>query len=198
MKYNTLQRIAFYLLSMSLFFIVIGVLCMDIPVCFDDGATFIGFDTLWNNIKAGVIIIMSTLIIEYLIFKYLKACWSHNAQELSVRIIDIKERNYEMVMFIASFFVPLVSFQLDHASNWIVLAILFVSIGVIFCNSTGFYNNPTLALFGFHFYDIKVATQKTGKEVEEAWVIVSKENLSLGNRIKYVKLANNIGIATKF
>lgn len=171
---------------------------MDIPVCFEKGAEFIGFQQLWNNTKIGVIIIFCTLVIEWLLFLYLRTSWGHISQELSVKIIDIRERNYEMVMFMASFFVPLVSFQLDRASNWIVLAILFFSIGIVFCNSTGFYNNPTLALLGFHFYDVKVETQKEGKDRQECWVVISKEGLNLNERIKYVKLSDRIGLATKF
>lgn len=171
---------------------------MDIPVCFGEDAVFIGWQQLWDNTKVGNIIILISIFIEYLLYCYLKIRWKHQSQELSVQIVEIKERNYEMVMFIASFFVPLVSFQLHQASNWIVLVILFVSIGIIFCKSTGFYNNPTLALLGFHFYDVIVKTQKEGNDKKESWVILSKESLNIDDRIKYVKLSNGIGMATIF
>lgn len=193
------KRIAFFILSMSLFFIVIGVLCMDIPMYFGSDWEFIPLNQFVENTWFGFLIIAVSLLIEYCTYKYLEVGWNHTAPELSVEIIEKDELNYDLLMFIASFFLPLVSFQLDKASHWIVLGILFFCIGKIFCTSKGFYNNPTLALLGFHFYKLKVKTKAVDKPKSEIdLIIICKEELKETKQVKYVKLSEGIGYAFKF
>lgn len=172
---------------------------MDIPMYFGDEWTLISWDEFVQKTLFGFSIIGLSLLLECCAYKYLELGWKHNAPELSVDILEKEEMNYDLVMFIASFFLPLVSFLLEKASHWVVLIILFLCIGKIFCTSKGFYNNPTLALLGFHFYKLKVRTKAEDKKNAEInLVIICKEELSNAKQIKYVKLSEGIGYAFKF
>lgn len=176
-----------------MFFIIIGFLCMDIP--FEIGGDFIGFSQLWDGCKFGVLIIMVTLIIEGFVYYFLKKSWKKNSPELSVKIIEIENMNYSLLTFVASYFIPLVSFNYLKFNHWIVLFLVLIIIGILFCNSKGFYNNPTLAMLGFHLYQTKVETQKiTKSDKNESLIILSHNKLSQGSRVNYVMLSDGVGV----
>ena len=178
---------------MMMFFIIIGFFCMDIP--FEIGGEFIGFSQLWDGCKFGVLIIIITLIIEGLVYLFLIISWKSNHPELSVEIVEIENQNYNTLTFIASYFIPLVSFNYLKLNHWIVLLFLLIIIGFIFCKSDGYYNNPTLALFGFRLYKTTIKTQKIEKNnSEESLIVISHKKLSKGDKTQYVMLPDGVGV----
>lgn len=178
---------------MMMFFIIIGFFCMDIP--FEIGGEFIGFSQLWDGCKFGFLIIIATLMIEGFVYLFLKKSWKKNSPELSVEIIEIENMNYSLLTFVASYFIPLVSFNYLKFNHWMVLFLVLIIIGILFCNSKGFYNNPTLAMFGFHLYQTKVETQKVTKtDKNESLIILSRKELSKGSRVNYVMLSDGVGV----
>lgn len=192
---RTTQRVAFYMLSMAFLFVIVGFLCMDIP--FEIGGDFIGMPQLWDKCKFGVYIIIISVLIEYVVYSFLKKSWNKNSPELSVKIIHKENLNYNILNFIASYFVPLVSFNYIKLNHWIVLFLLLIIIGIIFCNSNGFYNNPTLALLGFRLYKTQIETQKIEKkEKKESLIVICNRKLSEGDNIQYVMLSDGVGVVT--
>jgi len=190
---KVLHKVALYTLSMMMFFIIIGFFCMDIP--FEIGGEFIGFSQLWDGCKFGVLIIIITLIIEGLVYLFLIISWKSNHPELSVEIVEIENQNYNTLTFIASYFIPLVSFNYLKLNHWIVLLFLLIIIGFIFCKSDGYYNNPTLALFGFRLYKTTIKTQKIEKNnSEESLIVISHKKLSKGDKTQYVMLPDGVGV----
>ena len=190
---KVLHKVALYTLSMMMFFIIIGFFCMDIP--FEIGGEFIGFSQLWDGCKFGVLIIIITLIIEGLVYLFLIISWKSNHPELSVEIVEIENQNYNTLTFIASYFIPLVSFNYLKLNHWIVLLFLLIIIGFIFCKSDGYYNNQTLALFGFRLYKTTIKTQKIEKNnSEESLIVISHKKLSKGDKTQYVMLPDGVGV----
>lgn len=186
------QKVALYILSMTLFFVIVGLLCMDLPICLD--GEFIGLNQLWKNTRIGLVIIAATAVLEWAVYRYLKNLCDHTSKELTVKVVTSVEQNYDTLAFIASFMIPLVSFQLHQLSHWIVLVLLVVVIGGIFCNSKGYYTNPTLALFGFHLYDLTIKTQQVGKEDnQQSLIVVSRKRLEEGSEFRYVKITEEVG-----
>lgn len=169
-----MQKVFLYILSLSLLFVVIGILCME------------------YSIYLGLTICVSSVAIEYLIYKYLQKNWERTAQGLSVKIVEIENVNYDTSTFLGSYIIPLVSFNYLHTSSWLVLFIFIIVIGRIYCNSDEFYKNPTLILCGFQLYKTKIETQKQNGELKEL-VIVSKVKLFPDDIIAYVKISNNVG-----
>lgn len=187
------QKVALYILSMTMFFIMVGLLCMNIPICFDEDAEFIGFESLWNNIRFGLLIIVLTLIVEYLTYRFLKNMWENTAEELSVKVVEVSEENYDTLTFIASFVIPLVSFQFHQLSHWVALMLLIVAIGYIFCHSKGYYTNPTLVLMKFHLYKLTVETQQVEGDNRKHLVMISRKDIEKGTKFRYVKISKEVG-----
>ena len=189
------QRVALYILSMAFLFVIVGFLCMDIP--FEIGGEFIGIPQLWDNCKLGVCIIIISLLLEFAVYSFLKESWRKNSPELSVTVLYKENLNYNILNFIASYFVPLVSFNYIKLNHWIVLFFLLVIIGIIFCKSNGFYNNPTLALLGFRLYKTQIETQKVEKKGKnESLTVICHRKLYDGDNIQYVMLSDGVGIVT--
>lgn len=192
---RTIQKVALYILSMAFLFVIVGFLCMDIP--FEIGGDFIGMPQLWDICQFGIYIIIVSILIECVVYSFLKKSWNKNTPELSVKIIHKEDLNYNILNFVASYFVPLVSFNYVKLNHWIVLSILLGIIGIIFCKSNGFYNNPTLALLGFRLYQTQVETQKIEKkEKKESLIVICNKNMSEGDNIQYVMLSDGVGVVT--
>lgn len=143
------------------------------------------------SIYLGSSICIFSIAIEYLIYKYLQNHWNKMAGELSVKIVEIENLNYDTSTFLVSYIIPLVGFNYLHISSWIVLFIFIVVIGRIYCNSDEFYKNPTLILCGFQLYKTKVKTQKQNGELKEL-IIISKVKLSPNDTTAYVKISNTV------
>lgn len=191
-----MQRLAFYILSMSMVFVAIGFFCMDIPICTEDNSQFIGWPELWKNTRLGIFIIIATMIVEFLVYLFLKKSWKSNASKLTVKVTEIDNINFDTLTLIASFCVPLVSFNYQQVNHWIVLALLLIVIGVIFCRSDGFYNNPTLALLGFRLYKAKFKTQELDQNSNnKSLVFISQDRIKKSDDVRYVSLSDKVGYA---
>ena len=167
---------------------------MDIPICLNGNGVFIGFHQLWINTRVGLAIIAATVLVECGVYYYLKNSWNHSPAELSVEVVTVEELNYDTLTFIASFMIPLVSFQMNQLGHWVVLALLVVVVGVIFCNSKGYYTNPTLAILGFRLYSLTVKTQQVDKKQNERQlVVISRQKLAKGRKFRYAQVTDEIG-----
>ena len=97
--------------------------------------------------------------------------------------------------FVASYFFPIVSFNLG--ATWqhaVVLAFLFVLIGAIYIKADIYYCNPTLMLLGFRVYD---AEGLLNKNVGYKQVVISWGKLSDGDDIKYIPIDDKTSFAYK-
>lgn len=183
---------------MSMVFVAIGFFCMDIPICTEEKSQFIGWSELWNNTRLGFFIIIGTVIVEFIVFKILKKSWKSNASKLTVKVTKIDNKNFDTLTLIASFCVPLVSFNYQQVNHWIVLVLLLIVIGVIFCRSDGFYNNPTLALLGFRLYKADFKTQELDQNSNnKSLVFISKDIIKKNDDVRYVLLSDKVGYAYK-
>ena len=96
----------------------------------------------------------SLLSVGLLYFVFMEFVKKQSSFNQSIEITSYESYSYENLSFLASYFVPLVSFNLIYLSHTIVMMLLVFSIGVIFVQSDKYYTNPTLALFGYRVYHI--------------------------------------------
>ena len=187
-----------FILSMAPFFIILGLMSMDIPIILDRDAKFIGWHQLWINTRLGWIIIVASIIIEFVVFKLFKIVCKQAADEEAEVIEEIKDKNFELITFVTSIFLPLISFQYNQLSHWIVTFIIVLLIGYIFCHFEGFYTNPTLALFGYRLYEVTLDNQRQGilKKGRQI-VVITQEKLHKDDRIKCQRLTNLVSYAKK-
>lgn len=113
-----------------------------------------------------------------------------DSHRLSVKIKEIEVRNYDTLAFLASYFIPLVSFNLGSIRHQLVLVILFVAIGVIYVQVGMYYANPTLALLGFKTYNSTITFQDGS--VKSNLIIISRNELKKGDNITYIKIDENV------
>lgn len=66
----------------------------------------------------------------------------------------------------------------NTTKGFIILLILLIAIGVIHIKTDKFYTNPTLSLFGFRFYKIKLKSNP-----ENELIIISKDKLNKNDYI---------------
>lgn len=169
-----LHKIFLYISSMSLFFLIVFILSFspcenvsqqtkycDVSICI----------IRWSS--------ASLLIVGLLYFAYMELIRKPSSFNQSVEIVNYESLSYENLSFLASYFVPLVSFNLLYLSHTIVMILLVVSIGVIFVQSGKYYTNPTLALLGYRVYHITGYTKafEEDKRKEVAYTIITRGTL---------------------
>ena len=178
-------KVGFYLLSMFFFFFF---------VYFGSDWEFIG----WNVFRQqGVVIpiICCLLISASLLFCLWLFQWNKGSKLGPVTEATYKNVSGDVMSFVASYFFPLVSFNLG--STWqhaVVLAFLFVLIGAIYIRADIYYCNPTLMLLGFRVYEAEGRVNKNGSFKQ---VVISWGKIIDGDDIKYIPIDDKTSFAYK-
>lgn len=175
------MKINFYLLSMWLFYIIVIILSLP---CF------------WEKENVDVkMMLLSTLAL--VCFLYVSAFFGwlvikrkNDSHSLSVEIQDIQQRDYETLAFLASYFIPLVSFNLDNIRHQLVLIVLFIAIGIIYIRGNMYFANPTLSLLGFKSYTASLVFQNG--DVKGDIILISTQALSQNDRVTYLKIDEGV------
>lgn len=191
-------RVLLFILSMAPFFVILGLMTMDIPVSWGPDSEFIGWYQLWVNTRIGWLIIVVSSIIEVCIYYLFNHVCTMEAGEESEIIDELEDKNFELISFVTSIFLPLISFQYNQLSHWVVTVLIVLLIGYIFCHSDGFYTNPTLAIFRCRLYKVKLGNQRQGEgQSSRDLTILSTSELQAGDRVRCVKLSAKVSFANK-
>lgn len=191
-SYSKFPKILLFILSMAPFFVILGLMCMDIPVTFEKDAEFIGWSQLWENTKFGVYIILISIILEYAILKlFEKVCCDVSGEQTEL-VTKVENRNFELLSFVTSVFLPLISFQYDQLSHWLVTLLIIILIGHIFCISDGYFTNPTLAIFHFRLYEVELDNMNRNSR---KMIILCKSSIAIGDKIRCVALTDKVSYA---
>ncbi|WP_405175595.1 anti-phage protein KwaA [Paenibacillus sp. FSL H8-0261] len=181
------DKIELYVISLWLLFILIIIVTIDIPICLKNSCSFIGFKKLItsNIIPVFAFILLLLGILFFFNFKYKLA----GSQQNHITVKKIENRNYEHLTFLSTYIIPLIAFDLTKIRYAIVLFLLLVAIGIMYVKTNMFYTNPTLALLGYKIFKVN-ATFRTGNE--EEIIIISREDVSLGDTLSYKTIHENI------
>ncbi len=189
----TYKKTGLYLISISMLFLFVIILKIDIPVCFDENCKFIGFSELFSK---NIIPLICFLLLFWSFFEYKKFKFDlQGATDIPFKITKIESVNYEHLTFLATYVIPLVSFDFDSNRYLIVLGTLLIIMGVIYVKTDLFYANPSLAIIGFHIYkvngDFKNKAKRTGI------IVISLSKLKENDRVSYIKLDERIYYAAR-
>ena len=189
------KKFCFYLLSMVLFFVIVAILGTHIPLCFEDGAKFIGVCACLSN-KGIVIPFVCIVAITYATCFAIYLRHRIKGSKLGpITINKIENVNSDILAFVGTYFIPLVSFSLaEHWQHLVVLLLLFVVIGIIYIRADIYYTNPTLLLLGYRVY--KIEGTLNGETVKK--VIISSANLQEKDKIRYIPIDDNTYYANKY
>lgn len=181
------DKIELYVISLWLLFILIIIVTIDIPICLEEGCSFIGFKKLFvtNIVPTIALLLLLFGILFFLNFKYKL----NGSQQNHITIRKIENRNYEHLTFLSTYIIPLIAFDLTKVRYTLVLLLLLVAIGFMYIKTNMFYTNPTLALLGYRIYKVD-ASFRTGNE--EGIIIISREDISQGDILSYKQIHENI------
>ncbi len=187
------RKIGLYFLSLWLLFFLIIIITVDLPICFGENWEFVGISYLITHNIIPILCILALIVgwISYHDFKFKL----EGTAELAFEITEIENINYEHLTFLTTYIVPLVCFNFGSLRYQFVLFILLIVIGAIYVKTDLFYANPTLALLKFRIYKIK--GNFVNGETRENIILITREVLNKGNKVKYIKLDQRIYYAKK-
>lgn len=156
-------------------------------MCFGDSCEFIGVLELFSiNPISSVCFAM----LLYCVFAYKRFSFDlAGATDIPFEIKKIQGINYEHLTFLATYVVPLISFDFGSIRQMIVLALLLIVMGIIYIKTDLFYANPSLALLGFHIYQAD-GNFKLGDR--EDMILICRGRLAQGEKVEYIKLDEKI------
>lgn len=184
---NTRRKIDLYILSLGLLFIFIAIITIKAPnrpFAINDFAE-------WGDLLlANYIPVLSTILLAYAFYAYKKFDFDlEGATDIPFEVTKVESINYEHLTFLATYVVPLISFDFDKGQQMIVLALLLVVMGAIYIKTDLFYANPSLALLGFHIYRAD-GHFKDGDR--EGIILVCRGRLMKGQKASYIRLDDRI------
>jgi hypothetical protein len=179
---------------MLFFLIIVMILGTGFPIINDSDGVFFGWKVLFS--KGVIIPVISAVLIVFALFFCLWLYTWNKGSRLGV-VTETKYENVsiDVMSFVASYFFPLVSFNLG--TTWrhiVVLAMLFVIIGVIYVKSNIYYCNPTLLLLGFRTYKVQ-GTYSGNKDFKNTIIVWGRMND--GDKFKYIPIDQNTSFAFK-
>lgn len=184
---NIRRKVDLYIISLGLLFILFTVIAIEFPTK----------PFLYNNAESWIAIaitnplpLISIICLLYCLFAYARFDFDlRGSSEIPFEIKKLEVINYEHLTFLATYVVPLVSFDFGSGQQIIVLAILLVAIGIIYIKSGLFYANPSLVLLGFHVYRAS-GHFKNGER--EGIVLICRSRLVESQKVSYIKLDERI------
>ena len=186
-KEGTAEKYELYTLSLWLFFVLLFITNLEIPVCFGEGCEFIG---LWDLVRKNIVATVSFFFLLMGALFYWKFEYkTQGATSIPVEISNVEDVNYEHLTFLTTYIIPFISLDLAKPGYPIALAVLLVVTGIMFVKTDKFYANPSLAVLGYRLYSAQVR-KRTGVTVKA--VIITKARLQEGSTIEYLVLGERV------
>lgn len=181
------RKVNLYILSLMLLFIFVAIITVNLP---EEKFNVNNLQDWKSLLLSNIVFSISIVMILYSLFAYKKFEFDlQGATEIPFEIKKIEGINYEHLTFLATYIIPLISFEFDNMRQMLVLGLLLVVMGVIYIKTDLFYSNPSLALLGFHIYKGD-GMFKNGNR--DGIVLISREKLILGQKVSYIKLDDRI------
>jgi len=187
------RKVGLYILSLWLLFVLIIIITIDIPICFSDDCNFVGVSYLLCNNIVPLFSFLALLIgiVSYIDFKH----QIDGTPELTFKITEKKNIDFEHLTFLTTYIIPLVCFQFEEIRYIIVFIILLIVIGLIYIRTDLFFANPTLAILNFKIY--LVTGEFRDKKIKHDKILISRDILEKDDIVKYFKLDERIYYAFK-
>lgn len=181
------RKVDLYVLSLALLFVFFIIITIQTP-CLETDLSSAGY---WKSlILKNPIASISLGALLYCFVAYKRFDYDlKGATELPFEITKIEDINYEHLTFLATYVVPLISFDFDSSRQMAVLALLLIVMGVMYIKTDLFYANPSLALLGFHIYR---GNGHFKHDDREGIVLISRSRLQKSQRVSYIKLDERI------
>lgn len=185
-----MKNVKLFIMSFWIFFVLLIIVTLKIPVCFDSGAEFIGIKALFSirNIVAfsSFFCLLLGVLFYYEFMKELKG-----DLDIPVKIEKIENVNYEYFALLVTI-ISLIAFDFTTIRGVILLITLLIILCAIFIKTELFYSNPSFALLGFHIYKAD-----TNNEALKNKIFITKDKIKLGDKVKYLKISDKVYFTKK-
>lgn len=187
------RKLELYILSLWLLFLFIIVITVTLPACLEALLTVEGWKLFLKN---NIVSVISFVFLIYGVFAWIRFNFDLNGStNLPFKVNSIEDINYEHLIFLATYVIPLISFNFESIRYLIVLVGLLIVMGVIYIKTDMFYANPSLALLGFRIY--KVSGSFKNNEERNGIIILCRNAITLKDKLSYIKLDDRIYYAKK-
>ncbi len=177
-------------MSFWIFFLLLIIMTVDIPVCIKSNCAYIGWDqllTINNVIALGSFILLLLGILFY--YQFLNNL--RGDLDLPVEIKKIDNINYEYFALLMTI-ISLIAFDFYTIRGLILLIALLIILGAIFMKTELFYSNPSFALLGFHIYKAD-----TNNPQLQNSIFITKDKIKIGDKVKYLKISDQVYFTKK-
>ena len=136
-----------YVLSLCLLFIIIIIKQIEIP------ASCTPFALLKANIIPAICLFL--LIFSVWFYSQFDSIIKEDKTG-PFKIIKIANANSDYPIFLATYIIPLIGFELETFRQIIYFIVTLIALGLMSIKSNIFYANPTLSLFNFIIYKVNL------------------------------------------
>lgn len=184
---DTTRKIDLYILSLGLLFVFILIMTIKFPEGVID---LFHLSSWWRFLSHNIFPAIIMLCLFYAVFAFFKFDYDlKGATDIPFKVTKVESINYEHLTFLATYVIPLISFEFSSARQLGVFVLLLFVMGVIYIKTDLFYANPSLALLGFQIYKVN-GNFKTGDR--ENIILISKCKIVENQSLNYIKLDDRI------
>lgn len=184
---STRHKINLYLIAQSPLLIFLVILMLQVPThaeCIDWRQALKEYSA--KNIPSiFCVVVLIYNACSYRNFNFILS----GATEIPFEVTSLNDLSYEHLAFLASYVIPLISFDFQNLREVVIAGALLIMIGLIFVKTNMYYTNPVLALLGYRLYRAN-GKFKTG--TRENIILVSRSDVALQQKLKYIKIDTNI------
>ena len=184
-----LLKVSVYIHSLAVFLLIAFIMVWNFnnSIFINDKLDILSL--LRNNWKALLIIF---LLLWGWLYQYIFDYLVKGAYSQINTIKSIENRTFDSIMvYFTSNIVPLLSFDLQ-SNRYFAIAMLIVIInGLIFIKTDMYYLNPTLAIFG-GYRIFKISFDENHEHI-----VITKNELKIGSRVKIKEISANIFLGRK-
>lgn len=132
----------------------------------------------WVSFGTG----LAGLILTYVFFFKIALSMSPIQEKITTR----QTRDGDVMGYIASYIIPLVTFPLNGWQQIATLLVFIVVLGVVYVNSDMIRINPMLNIVGYHLYEITV------ENGEEPYSLLTRRSIKRGDIVQIVDVGRGI------
>lgn len=182
-----IEKFELYIVSLWLLFLLMIVVTINIPICFESECSFIGLKEL---VSRNIVPIIALFFVGLGALYHLRFNYKIlGSQSIPVAVSEVEEINYEHLTFLTTYIIPFICFDLTSERYLVALGLLLIVIGIIYVRTDKFYANPTLAVLGFRLYSSKI-TKRTGEEIKVT--LITKDRIKVGDKIRFLELDERV------
>lgn len=148
---------------------------------------------LFKDSNLIIVIMVILLIISFFISKlFIKGITSDSAH--SGKVVSIKPMNIEYMSFVATYLIPLFTFEMTGIRSFFIFVFTYVLMGMLYVKANIYYSNIGLFFSKFNIYAVTIEVQDLVQNSNykfETILIGKNKNLKIDNKILFSFLENS-------